>query len=81
MRYLNLNLDTTLGGEEASDEQISSQKAIKTYVDENVKDTISELDDVQLSEIANGQVLSYDSVSNTWKNKNSTSVVFRNWEE
>jgi len=80
MRYLNLNMDTTLGGENPSDEKISSQKAIKTYVDNNVKDTIEEMDDVTISQISDGQVLSYDSTSSSWKNKPSTTIVFRDWE-
>ena len=52
MRYTNLNMDTTLGGENASDEKIASQKAIKTYVDENDKDNITEMDDVNISEVS-----------------------------
>lgn len=79
MRYCNLNMDTTLGGENASDEKISSQKAIKTYVDENVKDNIDELEDVDLENISDGQVLGYDSSTNKWTNKNATEVIFRQW--
>ena len=32
-RFLNTDLDTTLGGASPSDEKVSSQKAIKTYID------------------------------------------------
>lgn len=35
-RYLNIDLDTTLGGVSPSDDIVSSQKAIKTYVDDRV---------------------------------------------
>ena len=33
MKYLNLDIDSTLGGNNASDSVVSSQKAIKTYID------------------------------------------------
>ena len=33
MKYLNLNTDNTLGGDNSSDSVISSQKAVKDYVD------------------------------------------------
>lgn len=38
-KYLNLNLDTTLGGAASSDTTISSQKAVKTYVDTTIAGT------------------------------------------
>lgn len=34
-KFLNISTDTTLGGNSASDETVSSQKAIKAYVDNN----------------------------------------------
>lgn len=40
-KYFNLDTDTNLGGESASDVYIASQKAIKTYVDTNIPDTTS----------------------------------------
>jgi hypothetical protein len=79
MRYTNLNMDTTLGGSSASDEVIASQKAIKSYVDENDKDNITEMEDVDITEVSDGQVLSYDSSTNKWKNADATSVVIRKW--
>ena len=36
MKYLNLDIDSTLGGDNASDSVIPSQRAIKTYVDNAV---------------------------------------------
>lgn len=36
MKYLNLDIDSTLGGDNASDSIIPSQRAIKTYVDNAV---------------------------------------------
>lgn len=81
MRYCNLNMDSTLGGEQSSDEVIASQKAIKKYVDDNDKDNITEMEDVNVSEVTDGQVLSYDSASNKWVNGNATSVVIRSWKD
>lgn len=34
-KFLNISTDTTLGGSSASDEVVSSQKALKTYIDNN----------------------------------------------
>lgn len=34
-KFLNISTDDTLGGSSASDETVSSQKAIKGYVDNN----------------------------------------------
>lgn len=34
-KFLNISIDTTLGGNSPSDSIISSQKAVKTYIDEN----------------------------------------------
>ena len=34
--YRNLDIDTSLGGNSPSDTTVSSQKAIKTYVDDNI---------------------------------------------
>ena len=43
-RILNANIDVTLGGENASNEVISSQKATKTYVDNKSLGVISDTD-------------------------------------
>ena len=34
-KFLNISTDNTLGGSSASDETVSSQKAVKTYIDNN----------------------------------------------
>ena len=39
-KFYNLDTDTTLGGNNSSDIKIASQKAIKTYVDDNKGDTL-----------------------------------------
>lgn len=81
MRNLSLDMDTTLGGNESSNEKSPSQKAVKTYVDNNVKDNITELDDVDLTNLSDGQVLGYDSLSDKWINKNTSAVVIRKWSD
>ena len=40
MKILNLNTDVTLGGDESSDYTESSQKAVKTYVDNQVANVL-----------------------------------------
>ena len=47
--------------------------------DENDKDNITEMEDVDITEVSDGQVLSYDSSTNKWKNADATSVVIRKW--
>lgn len=81
MRNLSLDMDINLGGDESSNEKSPSQKAIKTYVDNNVKDNIDELDDIDLTNLSDGQVLSYDSSSDKWINKNKSAVVIRKWSD
>ena len=52
---------------------------IHKHVDENDKDNITEMEDVDITEVSDGQVLSYDSSTNKWKNADATSVVIRKW--
>lgn len=40
MKFFNLNLDILLGGDKASDYEIASQKAVKTYVDNKISDVL-----------------------------------------
>lgn len=40
-KFLNADLDTTLGGSTPSNEKVSSQKAVKTYADTKVAQTSS----------------------------------------
>ena len=40
-KFLNISTDTTLGGNAPSDEILSSQKALKTYIDNNGAGTVS----------------------------------------
>ena len=40
MKFFNLNLDNLLGGDNASDYEVPSQKAVKTYVDDKVSDVL-----------------------------------------
>lgn len=79
MRNLSLDMDTTLGGNQSSNEKSPSQKAVKTYVDENIKDQIDEMEDVSISEVSDGQILSYDSEQDKWINKDNISVLLRKW--
>ena len=80
MRYLNLDMDTTLGGNNPSDEKISSQRAIKVYIDNSVKTNVSEMNDVAINNVSNGQILFYDSSLGKWINKDvDPTTVFRDW--
>ena len=81
MRNLSLDLDTLLGGQTPSDEKSSSQKAVKTYVDNNIIKNITEMEDVSLDEVSDGQVLSYDSSTNEWTNTTPTKVLLSKWQD
>lgn len=88
-KHLDLDLDSNLGGSEAADIYIASQKAVKTYVDGNIEtvnskidaiqvvDELKELQDVQISGVANGNSLVYDSTKGKWIN--STINTTTNW--
>lgn len=46
-RFLNTDLDVTLGGLTPSDEKVSSQKATKTYIDAHKQDIIPDLETIR----------------------------------
>ena len=60
MRYYNLDMDTTLGGVNASNTVLPSQKAIKTYVDErelnDLADVIIGDEDLSGEPLSDGQI-------------------------
>ena len=68
-KFLNISTDNTLGGNSSSDELVSSQKAVKDYVDNNSgSTTLSGLTDTTISSPSDGQVLTYDSSTSKWVN-------------
>lgn len=48
-KFLNLSLDTSLGGDDASDYKAVSQKAIKSYIDTTVKGISDEVGELSKS--------------------------------
>lgn len=52
-KFLNISTDTTLGGSSASDEVVSSQKAIKSYVDNNSPTVDSSLSTTSTNAVQN----------------------------
>lgn len=75
-KYLNLDLDKTLGGQNPSDYTISSQKAIKSYVDAATDLNLNSLKDVTISSPETGQLLRY--VDGQWVNAAGDAVEV-NW--
>ena len=75
-KYLNLDLDKTLGGQNPSDYTISSQKAIKSYVDAATDIDLNSLKDVTISSPETGQLLRY--VDGQWVNAAGDAVEV-NW--
>ena len=64
-KFLNISTDNTLGGNSASDEVVSSQKATKGYIDSL---TLEGLSNTTISSPTDGQALVYDSNTSTWVN-------------
>lgn len=65
-------LDTDLSnGTAGTDTTLASAKAIKTYVDAQIatEDTIAELNDTEITSLADNHVLSYHNSSSKWKNQ------------
>ena len=75
-KYLNLDLDKTLGGQNPSDYTTSSQKAIKSYVDAATDLDLNSLKDVTISSPETGQLLRY--VDGQWVNAAGDAVEV-NW--
>ena len=74
-KFLNISTDNTLGGNSPSDEVVSSQKAVKDYVDNNSgSTTLSGLTDTTISSPSDGQVLTYDGTNSVWKNANNIDI-------
>lgn len=71
-KFLNISTDTTLGGASPSDETVSSQKAIKAYVD-NV--SLDDLKNITITNPTAGQNLTYDAVNQVWKNTSTSATV------
>ena len=71
-KFLNISTDTTLGGASPSDSTVSSQKAVKTYVDGKTLDSLS---NVTISSPTAGQNLTYDATNQVWKNTSTSATV------
>lgn len=67
-KFLNISVDNTLGGSSPSDSTVSSQKAIKGYVD-GVK--LGDLANISLTSPSDGQTITYDATNQVWKNSNA----------
>ena len=78
-KYFNISVDTALGGNSPSDEIVSSQKALKTYIDNHSggggSSTLSGLSDVTVTSATNGQALVYNSTSTKWENTTTYAMV------
>ena len=74
--YRDLDTDVTLGGSGASDIYAPSQKAVKTYVDNNSgSSTLAGLTDTTVTTPSNGQALIYNSTSSKWENTTTYAMV------
>ena len=75
-KFLNISTDSTLGGNSPSDDKVSSEKAVKAYVD-NKSVSLSNLSDVTITSALSGQALCYD--GSKWANAPKSLVTFRVW--
>lgn len=74
-KFYNLDTRNTLGGDGASDFYVASQKAVKEYVDTAIStlpvvntEYLKDLKDVNLTSLANGQTLVYNTTKQKWEN-------------
>ena len=72
-KYLDLDLDVNLGGDNSSDIRVASQKAVKTYVDVKMQQSsnvseLQDLTDVNIETLQDGQILVYDQETQKWIN-------------
>lgn len=74
MKFFNLNLDILLGGDNASDYEVPSQKAVKTYVDDKISDVLPDTQGM------GGKYLKINSDTNTleWDSIDSSKTYNRN---
>ena len=69
-KFLNISVDNTLGGSSPSDETVSSQKAIKTYIDNKVEPLPTQTGN-------SGKFLTTNGTTTSWGT--ATKVTFRRY--
>lgn len=72
-KFLNISVDNTLGGNSASDEVVSSQKAIKTYVD-NHSGGGSNIDNLSITQNASNKIQTVGVID-----QNNTTTALKQW--
>ena len=73
-KFLNISVDNTLGGNSPSDETVSSQKAIKTYIDNNAGVLPSQTGNAGKFLKTNGTTTSWE-YSTTWTYDSTTETL------
>ena len=72
-KFLNISTDTTLGGSSASDEVVSSQKALKTYIDNNGGSSYTAGTGIDIT--SNTISVTYPTLTNKQHSSSGTSLV------
>ena len=63
------DIDVDLTAVVATDTQLVSSKAVKTYVDSKITETVTELTDTTIASVGDNNHFQYDGTSSKWVNK------------
>ena len=73
-KFLNISTDNTLGGNSASDEVVSSQKALKTYIDNHSGGGSVVIDNLSITKNGDNELQTIGVI-----NQNSTTTAIKTW--
>lgn len=73
-KFLNISTDTTLGGSSASDEVVSSQKALKTYIDNHSGGGSVAIDEKSITKNSSDEIQTVGVID-----QNSTTTAIKTW--
>lgn len=73
-KFLNISTDNTLGGSSASDDTVSSQKAIKEYVDNHGGGGSADIDNLSITTNSSDELQAVGVI-----NQNNTSTALKQW--
>ncbi|MBO7735317.1 MAG: hypothetical protein J6S67_22315 [Methanobrevibacter sp.] len=72
-KFLNISTDNTLGGNSASDETVSSQKAVKDYIDSHSGGSV-DIDNLSITTNSSNELQAVGVI-----NQNNTSTAIKTW--
>jgi len=73
-KFLNISVDDTLGGNSASDEVVSSQKALKTYIDNHSGGGSVDIDNLSITKNGDDELQAVGVID-----QNATTTALKQW--